>query len=53
MTSVTASKDPRSQKRIHSGTRLQGFWGYIGVMENNMEATTMGYIGFRVRGFGL
>ena len=27
--------------------------GYIGVVEKNMETTIMGYIGFRVVGFGL
>ena len=23
------------------------FWGYIGMMEKNMESPTLGYIGFR------
>ena len=24
------------------------YWGYIGIMEKQMETTIMGYIGFRV-----
>ena len=26
-------------------------WGYMGIMEMKMETTTMGYLGFRLRGF--
>ena len=25
-------------------------WGYAGIMRNDVETTTMGYIGFRVQG---
>ena len=24
------------------------YWGYVGIMEKNMETTIMGYIGFKV-----
>ena len=26
------------------------YWGYMGIVEKNMETTIMGYIGFRVQG---
>ena len=26
----------------------RGYWGYIGIMEKKMEATVMGWPGFRV-----
>ena len=30
------------------GVILGLYWGYMGIMEKNMEATIMGYVGLRV-----